>query len=103
MCAPLMNREDVSDADRAELAGLVGLTFRGVKFMRCQHFRRAARCWRCNEQINAGSSGWRPLGNGLDRMRRLHEDCGYAEVLDNAGRVPLTAFGQLVKAAGPNP
>ena len=79
-----VRREDVTDADREGLEGLVGITFRGVRMFRSRT-RNAADCWRCGEEIEPGSPSWRPLGNVMDRFRRLHADCGLAEALEQAG------------------
>lgn len=80
----MIRREDVTNDDRDGLRSVVAMIYRGERFLQAKA-RKAADCWRCGEAIERGARTWRVLGNGRNRMRRLHYDCGLAEVLERAG------------------
>ncbi|MFL5900932.1 MAG: hypothetical protein ACJ75S_07000 [Solirubrobacterales bacterium] len=61
---------------------LVAVLFRGNRFFESGTARKDATCWNCRKKIHKGDPTFRPLGNGADRMRRLHAACAEAIAAD---------------------
>ena len=47
--------------------------------------RKLMLCVYCGESIAAKSQAYRPVGNGMDRQDRLHEECGQMLARELAG------------------
>lgn len=54
---------------------LAAVVYRGVRFFGPSQARKPTVCWFCDMPIATGAAVFRPLGNGMERMRRLHEQC----------------------------
>lgn len=81
----MISRDQVTDEDRAGLAGVFAFRYRGEAFIRSKA-RKPTGCWYCRTEIDKGAETWRPLNsNSKRRMQRLHYDCGLAIILDCAG------------------
>lgn len=52
--------------------------WRGIHWTAIDRTRKPAECWRCKGAILKGSAAARPLGNGMERMRRLCSTCAAA-------------------------
>jgi hypothetical protein len=94
-------RADITDADRKGLEGIYGLSYRGEKFTRSTA-RKSTTCWRCDNPIEPGEATWAPMGNGMNRYRRLHGDCGLAEVLEQVSTPRLSLRPAFTGAGAPS-